>query len=87
MTDVEIKQFVQDRDKAVKETIEKHDLDIFKGFYVRYMLKGVYREKLPNDEIMWISIHKMLYHTASATPDEKRYAAEWLKSHGSSTDV
>ena len=39
MTDREIKEFVRDRDKAVKETIEKQDLDVFKGFYVRYMLK------------------------------------------------
>ena len=87
MTDREIKEFVRDRDKAVKETIEKQDLDVFKGFYVRYMLKGVYREKLPKDEILWLSLYKMLFHMTSSTHEEKAIAAEWLYAHGSSPDL
>ena len=83
MNDKEIKEFVRERDKAVKEACRTGDLEIFKAFYRKYRKLGVYKLlPLPSDEILEISIRKMLCNTASATVEEKVEAYKWLAERG-----
>ena len=81
------RQFVKERDEAVKTAIKANDLRVFRRFYARWKAKGVYRIGLPSDEVLWLSLYKMLYHTESATEEEKAMAERWLVAHGSSTAI
>ena len=83
----EIKDFVKDRDKAVREACMTGDLEIFKAFYEKYKKRGLYKLPLPSDEVLEISIRKMLCNTASATIDEKAGAYKWLVERGYSTSM
>lgn len=80
-------QFVKERDEAVKTSIKANDLRVFKRFYGRWMAKGIYQIGLPSDEVIEISLRKMLYHMTSATAEEKATAEMWLTAHGSSTKI
>lgn len=83
----EIKDFVKDRDKAVKEACRTGNLESFKAFYEKYKKRGVYKFTLPSDEVLEISIRKMLCNTASATNEEKAEAYRWLIEHGSDASM
>lgn len=39
-------------------------------------------QEFPNDEVIEISLYKMLYNLESATEEEKNKAKEWLESRG-----
>ena len=81
--DKEVKAWLKERNKVVKT----YDVDAFKKFYEKWMAKGFYTMPLPNDLVIALSMRKMVYHMASATEQEKQEAAEWLKAHGSSTEL
>lgn len=88
MNDKEIKDFVSDRDKAVREACRTGDLENFKAFFEKYQKRGVYKLlPLPSDEILEISLRKMLINTASATIDEKAEAVKWLIERGYRTSI
>ena len=78
MNDKEIKEFVKDRDKAVREACRTGDLENFKAFYEKYQKRGLYKLPLPSDEVLEISVREMLCYTASATNEEKAEAYKWL---------
>lgn len=78
----EIKDFVKDRDKAVREACRTGDLESFKAFYEKYKKRGLYKLPLPSDEVLEISIRKMLLNTASATIEEYAEAYKWLIERG-----
>lgn len=80
-------QFVRERDKAVKTAIRTDDLRVFKRFYAKWKARGFYEIGLPSDEVIEISLRKMLYHMTSATAEEKATAKRWLIAHGSSTKI
>jgi len=80
-------QFVRERDEAVKTSIKANDLRVFRRFYAKWKAKGLYQIGLPSDEVLWVSLYKMLYHTNSATAEEKTTAEMWLVAHGSSTKI
>lgn len=80
-------QFIRERDEAVKTAVRANDLRVFKRFYGRWMAKGIYQIGLPSDEVIELSLRKMLYHMTSATAEEKATAEMWLIAHGSSTNV
>lgn len=82
-----IAQFVRERDEAIKTAIRTDDLRVFKRFYARWKAKGFYQIGLPSDEVIEISLRKMLYHMTSATAEEKATAERWLIAHGSSTKI
>ena len=83
MNDKEIKEFVRERDKAVKEACRTGNLESFKAFFEKYQKLGVYKSlPLPSDEVLEISIRKMLCNTASATIEEKAEAVKWLVERG-----
>ena len=81
------RQFVKERDEAIKTAVMANDLRVFKRFYGRWMAKGIYVIGLPSDEVIEISLRKMLYRMTSATAEEKAMAEGWLVAHGSSTKV
>lgn len=87
MNDKEIKDFVRDRDKAVKEACRTGNLESFKAFYEKYKKRGLYILPLPSDEVLEVSIRKMLLNTASATNEEKAGAVKWLIERGYSTSI
>lgn len=75
--------WIKERDEAVRT----QDIEKFKEFYKKWSARGFYRNGLPSDEVIEISLRKMMYHIASATEEEKQTAKEWLEAHGSSTDI
>ena len=75
--------WIKERDEAVRT----QDIEKFKAFYKKWTDRGFYRGGLPSDEVIAISLRKMLYHLGNATEEEKAYAEKWLKEHGSSTDL
>lgn len=78
------KTFVEERDAAVKSL----DIKVLKTFYQKWLDIGVYEIPLPaDDRVVEIAMYKMLYHTASATSEEKQLAKEWLTAHGCDTDL
>ena len=81
------RQFVRERDEAVKTSIKINELRVFRKFYARWKAKGVYQIGLPSDEVLWLTLYKMLYHTKDATEEEKAMAERWLVAHGSSTSI
>ena len=88
MNDKEIKDFVRNRDKAVREACRTGNLENFKAFFKKYQKLGVYKLlPLPSDEVLEISIRKMLCNTASATIDEKAEAVKWLIERGYGTSI
>lgn len=79
-----LSRWVKERDEVIKT----YDVQKFKDFYRKYQLLNVYPKEiqLPKDEVIMVSMHKMVYHMASATAKEKADAAKWLKDHGISLD-
>ena len=75
--------WIKERDEAVRT----QDIEQFKAFYKKWTERGFYRNGLPSDEVIEISLRKMLYHLGNATEEEKAYAEKWLKEHGSSTSL
>ena len=75
-------EWIKERDKVVKT----YDIDAFKAFWHKWQAKGVYDKQmsLPSDNVIEISMRKMVYHMTSATSAEKKEAEEWLYEHGSS---
>lgn len=62
--------------------IRSLDVEKFKAFWKKRSARGFYRNGLPNDEVIEISLYKMLYNLESATEEEKNKAKEWLESRG-----
>ena len=75
--------WLKERDEAVRT----QDVEQFKAFYKKWTERGFYRNGLPSDEVIEISLRKMLYHLGNATEEEKSYAKKWLIEHGSSVDI
>lgn len=75
--------WLKERDEAIRT----QDIEKFKEFYKKWTSRGFYRLGLPPDEVIEISLRKMLYHLGNATEEEKQAAKEWLEAHGSSTDI
>ncbi len=43
---------------------------------------------LPDDElIFWATVHKCIYHTASAIDEQRANSEAWLKLYGFTTDI
>lgn len=75
--------WIKERDEAVRT----QDVEQFKAFYKKWTKRGFYRNGLPSDEVIEISLRKMLYHLADVTKEEKAEAEKWLTERGYSTDM
>lgn len=78
-----LKEFVKERDKVVKT----YDVEKFKEFYAKWENKGYYYLPLPKDNIIEISLRKMVYNMKSATEQEKTEAKAWLEERGCTTKL
>lgn len=82
-----IKDFVRDRNRAVRMAHKTDDMSYLKDFYHKWMKKGIYQTDLPDDEeVLKRTVRKMLYHISSASEEEKAEAKAWLEARGSDTN-
>lgn len=77
-----IKELMQEWILERNVVIKSLDVEKFKAFWKKWSTRGFYRNGLPNDEVIEISLYKMLYNLESATEEEKNKAKEWLESRG-----
>lgn len=77
--------WLKERDAVAKS----YDVSEFKKFYKKWQDVGLYSPTvgLPRDEVIEISMRKMVFNMASATPDEKAEAEKWLTDRGYTTEV
>lgn len=80
-----IQKFVKERDRVTKT----YNVDAFKAFIRKWQKIGVYdwRIPIPPDNVIEISMRKMVYHMTSATEEERREAEQWLIEHGYTTKI
>lgn len=78
-------EWLKERDEVVKT----YDIEKFKQFFRKWQVKGIYDRTmpLPADDVIELSLHKMVYHMTSSTEQEKKDAELWLIMHGSSTEI
>lgn len=75
----EHKQWLKERD----ETAYTFDVEKFKAFYRKWVKRGVYEDKpLPSDEVLEISMRKMVCAMAEPRADKLAEAKEWLTERG-----
>lgn len=77
-----IKELTQEWILERNVVIRSLDVEKFKAFWKKWSARGFYRNGLPDDEVIEISLYKMLYTLESATEEEKNKAKEWLESRG-----
>ena len=79
-----LEQYVKDRDEATIKAVETDTLEPFKAFVNKYYQAGIYPKcfKLPSDEVLEISVRKMVLHELNAPESTKQKATEWLLSRG-----
>ena len=75
--------WIKERDEAIRTL----DVETFKKFYKKWTERGFYRNGLPSDEVIEISLRKMLYHLGNATEQEKSEAEKWLTERGYDTNM
>lgn len=78
-----LKIWVQERDEAIRT----QDVETFKAFYEKWRNRGFYQMPLLSDEVIEVSLRKMLYNIKNATDEEKAEAKKWLAECGFSTDI
>lgn len=75
--------WLKERDEAIRTL----DVERFKEFYLKWQARGFYKMPIPSDEVVELSLRKMLYHLGNATEQGKAYAEKWLYDHGSSPQL
>ena len=75
----------EERDRVAKS----YDVQEFKKFFRKWQSMGVYDPTLsvPRDEVIEITMRKMVYSMKSATAEERAEAKEWLESRGYKAEV
>lgn len=77
-------EWLKERDEVVKS----YDVPRFKEFVKKWTELGVYHlDILPSDEVIEISMRKMVYHFTTSTHKEREDAKRWLESRGYTTEV
>lgn len=77
------KQWIKERDEAAKS----YDVEKFKAFYRKYSRLGIYNYILPPDEVIEITMRKMVCNITSATKEEVAEARAWLHIRGYTEDI
>lgn len=77
------KQWLKERDEAAYS----FDVDKFKKFYTKWRKRGFYNMPLPSDEVIEISMRKIV--CSLANPDEYKLAEAraWLSERGYSWSI
>ena len=69
------------------EVLKSYDLERFKALYEKWKARGFYALSLPRDEVIEVSMRKMVYNLKSSTEAEKEEAKKWLLDRGFTTEV
>lgn len=79
-----ITRYAKERDAATIAVVEGESLEVFKAFVIKWRDLGILPPcfKLPSDEVLEITIRKMVIHEASAPESTKQKAAAWLLERG-----
>ena len=79
-----IARYAKERDAATIAVVEGESLEVFKAFVTKWKDLGLYPPdfKLPADEILEITIRKMVLHEVNAPANTKSLAAAWLLKRG-----
>lgn len=79
-----VKDYVEDRDRATIAVVEGESIEVFKAFVNKWYDLGFMPScfKLPSDEVLEISVRKMVIHEINAPESTKAKAREWLLSRG-----
>ena len=79
----EHKQWLKERDEAAYS----FDVDKFKAFYLKWAKRGMYYAPLPSDEVIDISMRKMVCALANPREDKLAEARAWLSERGYSWTI
>ena len=80
----QIIQWLKERDEVLKT----HDVSLFKEFVIRWRERGFYDDTpFPSDEVLEISMRKMICNITTMSKKEKKEAEEWLTSRGYTTGI
>lgn len=79
-----LKEYVEERDKAITESIKADSVEPFKDFIRKNALTGSLPDcyKLPPDEVLAISLRKAALHCINIEPIYKGLAVNWLLDNG-----
>ena len=79
-----IKAYVDERDRATIAVVEGESIEVFKAFIKKWYDLGYMPPcfALPTDEVLEISVRKMVIHEARAPESTKEKAIAWLLSRG-----
>lgn len=78
MGNKDAKRYAKERNRAFLSLDEKK----IRAFCKKYGLP------IPNGELaFWAGVHKVVYHTTAATPEQRAASAKWLNENGFSTDI
>lgn len=77
-------EWLKERDEVVKS----YDVQRYREYVKKWSKLGLYDIDFdPPDEIIEISMRKMVYHFTTSTHKERADAKRWLESRGYSTEV
>jgi hypothetical protein len=63
-------------------------VNLFKEFVIRWRERGFYDDTpFPSDEVLEISMRKMICNITTMSQKEKKEAVEWLTSRGYTTGI
>lgn len=79
-----VKDYVKDRDKATIAVVEGESIEVFKAFVNKWRDLGFYPScfKMPSDEVLEITVRKMVIYEINAPESTKEKARDWLLSRG-----
>lgn len=80
---MKMKLFVKERDEAC----QSFDVETFKKFHKRWVELGVYEPFIVEDDVIEISMRKMVCNMANPNPEKLKEAKKWLKERGYSTSL
>lgn len=84
MKDKLIIQWLTERDEVLKT----YDVNLFKEFVIKWRKRGFYDDTpFPSDEVLEISMRKMICNIPTMSQKEKKEAEEWLTSRGYTTGI
>ena len=79
-----VKAYVDERDRATIAVVEGESIEVFKAFIKKWYDLGYMPPcfALPADEVLEISVRKMVIHETNAPESTREKAREWLLSRG-----
>lgn len=80
----DIKRYVKERDEATIAVVEGESIEVFKAFINKWYKIGYLPAcySLPADDILEISVRKMVIHEVNAPQETKNKAIAWLLERG-----